>query len=114
MEESILTSVKLYLGLTKDYTPFDQQIMMSINTALNALTQLGIGPRDGFIIHDATAVWSDWYGDDKRMEAAKLAVSIRVRLLFDPPASSTMEETLIAQKDEIEWRLLSTLNHPEV
>ena len=114
MEESILTSVKLYLGLTEDYTPFDQQIMMSINTALNALTQLGIGPREGFTIHDASTVWSDWYGDDKRMEAAKLAVSIRVRLLFDPPASSTMEETLIAQKDEIEWRLLSTLNHPEV
>ena len=114
MEESILTSVKLYLGLTADYTPFDQQIMTSINTALNALTQLGIGPREGFTIHDATAVWSDWYGEDKRMEAAKMAVSIRTRLSFDPPASETMRSSLLSERDEIEWRLLSTINHPEV
>lgn len=114
MEASILNSIKLMLGLTADYTPFDQQIMMCINTALNALTQVGIGDKDGFTIHDASATWSDWYGDDIRMEAVKTAVYIRTRLLFDPPANVTMEQSLKDQLAEIEWRLQSTINHPEV
>lgn len=114
MEESILTSIKLMLGLTADYTPFDQQILMCINTAMNAMTQVGIGPIEGFVIRDASTTWSEYLGDDVRMEAAKTALYIRTRLLFDPPANGTLEETLKEQLAEIEWRLKSTMDHPEV
>lgn len=113
MDDSILNSVKAYLGLTPDYDPFDQQILMCINTALVAMTQLGVGPIEGFTIRDNTTTWSDFLGSDKRMESVKLDVCIRVRLLFDPPANSTLTETLNAEKTEIEWRLNSDINFPE-
>lgn len=114
MEESILTSIKSMLGLTEEYTPFDQQILMCINTAANALTQIGVGPIEGFTIRDKTTTWGDWIGSDVRLEAVKSAMYIRVRMLFDPPASATMTETLKEQLAEIEWRLKSTIEHPEV
>lgn len=113
MVNSILNSVKYYLGLTPEYDPFDQQLLMCINTALNAMTQLGIGPKTGFTIRDDTATWDEFLGSDVRMEAVKLDVCIRVRLLFDPPANGTLTETLEAQKNEIEWRLNSDINFPE-
>lgn len=113
MDDSILNSVKYYLGLTPEYDPFDQQLLMCINTALVAMTQLGIGPKEGFTIRDDTSTWSEFLGEDKRMESVKLDVCIRVRLLFDPPANSTLTETLESQKNEIEWRLQSDINFPE-
>lgn len=114
MEESILTSIKLNLGVTEDYTHFDQQILSAINTAMNALTQLGVGPIDGFHITDKTTTWAEYLGDDKRYDCVKEAITIRVRLLFDTPASNNMIEALKEQLKEIEWRLLSTIEHPEV
>ena len=113
MENSILNSVKYYLGLTPEYDPFDQQLLMCVNTALNAMTQLGIGPKTGFTIRSDSETWDQFLGSDVRMEAVKLDVCIRVRLLFDPPANSTLTETLEAQKNEIEWRLNSDINFPE-
>ena len=43
MSESILFSVKDVLGLAEDYTVFDQQVIMHINSALATLHQNGIG-----------------------------------------------------------------------
>lgn len=114
MEDSILNTVKYYLGLTPEYDPFDQQLLVCTNTALIAMTQMGIGPADGFTIRDNTSTWSEFLGEDKRMESVKADVCIRVRLLFDPPANSTLIEALESQKKEIEWRLQSDINFPEV
>lgn len=114
MEESILTSIKLMLGMTADYTPYDQQVLMCINTAMNALTQVGIGPVEGFTIRDASTTWEEWIGTDPRMEAAKSALFIRTKMLFDPPANGVMDEAYKEQLAEIEWRLKSTIDHPEV
>ena len=50
--ESILTSIKKMLGLSKDYTQFDDDIIMHINTVFLNLTQLGVGPKNGFVIAD--------------------------------------------------------------
>lgn len=114
MEESILTSVKLGLGVTEEYTHFDQQILMAINTAMNALTQLGVGPTTGFTISDKTTTWHDYIEDEKRLASVKEILILRVRLLFDPPASGTMVEIMNEQLREMEWRLMSTIEHPEV
>ena len=42
--ESILTSIKLLLGITEDYDYFDAQIITHINSVFMILTQLGVGP----------------------------------------------------------------------
>lgn len=46
--DSILTSVKKLLGLPADYEAFDPDIVMYINTVLMILSQMGVGPKEGF------------------------------------------------------------------
>ena len=94
-----------------DYDAFDQQILMCINTALTSATQIGVGPTTGFTIRDASTTWGELIGDDPRLEAVKTYIYIKTRLLFDPPQNSNLTQTLTEQKDEIEWRLISDLEH---
>jgi hypothetical protein len=102
---SILTDVKKTLGLAADYTAFDLDVTLHINTALSTLTQLGIGPDEGFMITDASDDWEDFIGDDARLNSVKTYVYLRVRLLFDPPASYHFLTSYKEQIAELEWRL---------
>lgn len=107
MNESILTSIKAQLGIQEEYTAFDQQIIMHINSVLMVLNQLGIGPTAGFIISDKTATWNDFLSSDKNLEATKSYVGMRVRMLFDPPTTSIVAESMNRMINEFEWRLNS-------
>ena len=46
--ESVLTSVKKLLGIDEGYTHFDADIVMHINSVFSILTQMGVGPANGF------------------------------------------------------------------
>ena len=103
--DSILTSVKKLLGLTEEYTAFDPDLIMHINSVLMILRQMGVGPEKGFSISDATATWSDFMADCSDIEAVKSYVALKVRLLFDPPQSSSTMEATKNLISELEWRL---------
>ena len=103
MEDSILVSIKKLLGLGVEYTPFDPDIIMHINSALMAMNQLGIGPAEPFFITGAGETWSEFV--DRNVEAVKTAIFIRVKIVFDPPSSSFALEALKEQLKEYEWRL---------
>lgn len=105
METSILSSVKKILGIAEDYTAFDEDIIMHINTAFSTLTQLGVGPSEGFMIEDEDAVWGDFIGDDFQFNAVKSYVGLRVRMLFDPPSTSYLITAMENQIRELAWRL---------
>lgn len=116
MEQSILKSTKKILGLAEDYTPFDLDILTHINTAFFNLTQLGVGPVGGFHIEDDSAVWADFYADDVEadlFQAVKSYVYLKVRSLFDPPATSYLIEATAKQIQELEWRLNSQREETE-
>ena len=104
--ESILTSIKKLLGLTEDYTPFDPDITMHINTVLMVLNQLGVGPVDGYFITDEAQTWTDYLGDDKSIESVKTYIYAKVKLIFDPPQSGTHVLALESLISEFEWRLM--------
>ena len=107
MNESILTTIKKLLGVPEDYEHFDMDITIHINSAFMILNQLGVGPSDGFSISDKTAVWSDFVSDNKKFEAIKSYVYMKVRLLFDPPTNSSVMECMNRMINEMEWRLNS-------
>jgi hypothetical protein len=107
MNESILTSIKAQLGIQEEYMAFDQQIIMHINSVLMVLNQLGVGPAAGFTISDKTATWNDFLTSDKNLEATKSYVGMRVRMLFDPPTTSIVAESMNRMINEFEWRLNS-------
>lgn len=105
METSILKSVKKVLGLEADYTAFDLDVLMHINSVFTILQQLGIGPDAGFAIEDDTATWDTFLGADPKLNSVKSYVYLRVRLLFDPPQTSFVLQSMEKQIQELEWRL---------
>lgn len=102
---SILTSIKKLLGIDEEYTHFDEDIILHINSAFMSIMQLGVGPEDGFTIQDATAVWEDFAGPRKDLEAIKTLVYFKTRLAFDPPQNSFLVEAIKNQIAEHEWRI---------
>lgn len=105
METSILTSIKKLLGVAEDYTEFDEDIMTHINSVFLNLTQLGVGPEEGFMIEDDTAEWEDFIDDSIQLQAVKTYMYLKVKLLFDPPLSSSVTESINRMIAELEWRL---------
>ena len=105
METSILTSIKKMLGVAEDYTEFDEDIITHINSVFLNLTQLGVGPEKGFLIEDDTAVWEDFIDDSIQLQAVKTYMYLKVKLLFDPPLSSSVTESFTRMIAELEWRL---------
>lgn len=103
--ESILTSIKKLLGIVEEYTHFDTDIIIHINTVLSILTQIGVGPSSGFSITDKTAVWTDFIGDLTTIEFIKSYVYLKVKLIFDPPPSSAAIEAINKTISELESRI---------
>jgi hypothetical protein len=105
VSDSILTSTKKVLGIAEDYTAFDVDILMHINSVFSTLQQLSVGPEEGYAIEDAAATWSDYVGDDPRYNTVRSYVYLRVRLLFDPPGTSYLIDSFRKQLEAMEWRL---------
>lgn len=103
--DSILTSIKKLLGITEEYTHFDQDIIIHINSAFMILNQLGVGPDRVFYIKDDSEIWNDFVGINTDIEAVKTYVYLKVRLMFDPPSSSIVAESINKSISELEWRL---------
>jgi hypothetical protein len=106
MEESILISTKKILNVSTDDTSFDLDIITFINSAFSNLHDLGIGPIEGFSIEDDEATWAD-FGDVPLwiLSLVKTSIFLRVRMLFDPPATSYLQGAVQRQIDEHDWRL---------
>ena len=102
MEPSILTSTKKILGIDAGYTVFDADI----TTAFSVLTQLGVGPIGGFFVEDDVAEWSDFVDDFIKQNLIKSYVFLKVRMLFDPPATSFLIAAYEKQIAEYEARIL--------
>lgn len=104
--ESILTSVKKLLGPGADNNDFDMDIIIHINSAFAILTQLGVGPSEGFSIENEFPIWDDFISsEDKRFRMVKTYVYMKVKLVFDPPTNSSHLQALKDAVDEYEWRL---------
>ena len=109
MENSILISTKKMLGLAEDYTAFDHDVVVHINSVFADLNQLGIGPVDGYEIDDTgTETWEDYVTLDvlpMPLNSVRSYVFLRVKQLFDPPTTGYLVEAYNKQIEKAEWRL---------
>ena len=103
--DSILTSIKKMLGITEEYKHFDPDIIMHINSVLMTLKQIGVGPSEGFMIEDELSLWRDFLPEGPKLQAVKTYMYLKVKLLFDPPASATVSASYERLITELEWRL---------
>lgn len=106
MEDSILTSVKIDLGISDESCEdFDSQIKHCINTAFFVLNQIGVGTEKPYVVKDKTQTWHDFASNIDEMEPVKTYVYMKTRLQFDPPQSSSAMQALKEMVAELESRL---------
>lgn len=104
---SILTSVKKLIGIAEDDDAFDTDVIMYINSSFLVLSQLGVGPDEGFYINDDTAVWTDFVPDNMLLlNYVKTFVYLKAKLVFDPPSSSIAVQSMQEMVREHEWRIV--------
>ena len=102
--ESILDSIKKLLGIQPEYRAFDEDLIIHINTVFIILNQLNIGPEEGFMIVDGSESWDDFVkGINETM--VKTYIYLKVRLMFDPPTSGVLIDSMNNMISELEWRL---------
>lgn len=108
LDDSILATIKHMLGVTDEVTAFDEQIVAHINATFMTLRQLQVIDPDGyFTIHGESESWRDLIDDVRLADPVRDFIYLRVRLLFDPPASSVVADAYNSRLAEVEWRLNS-------
>lgn len=103
--DSILATTKKLLNVAIEDNAFDTDIIVLINSEFMTLQQLGIGPEEGFSIKGYGECWSDYAEDSSIAEAVKAYVYLRVRMVFDPPASSIVADAFNSRINELVFRL---------
>ena len=106
MEDSILNSIKKSLGITPEYTQFDPEIIMHINSVFMFLQQIGVGPTNTYSIESDSETWTDFFSSAnvKDVSAAKSLMFLKVKMLFDPPTIGSVNESYNKLIDELTWR----------
>ena len=109
VEDSILLSIKKLLGMDPiEFTQYDTDLIIHINTIIEFLNQLGVDIPEGFKINDENALWSDYlnkpeYNDIK--DSIKNYIYLRVRLVFDPSTNPSLLNSINDTIKELEWRI---------
>ena len=105
--DSILTTVKKLLGIDEEDVSFDTDVIVSINTAIPSLSQMGIGPPNGFIVTSKDQKWTDYISDTTiNLEGVKTYLYLKTKLIFDPPTNSTVIQSIENNLKELEWRMM--------
>lgn len=106
LDQSILASIKQMLGLTDDITAFDAELIVHINSNFTTLSQLHVGSIDsGFMITGYQETWHCFLADSRLLPMVKEYIYLKVRMIFDTPASSVVADQFNNRIAEIEWRL---------
>lgn len=104
-DQSILMSIKKLLNVDEEDSAFDTDIGILINSEFMTLSQLGIGPAEGFYINEADTTWGEFSSDKTLIETVKSYIYMKVRMVFDPPASSVVADAFNGRIHELEFRL---------
>lgn len=112
--KSVLEDVAKFLGFADGYAPFADMLCMHINSEISNLIQMGvIDPEMSTTeIVDNTTTWADILEDEHKLSMAKTYIEIGVRLVFDPPTSSAILDSLTKRKDEAGWRAKTAVETP--
>jgi hypothetical protein len=103
-EESILKSIRKLIGPEDDYTHFDPDIVIHINSAINRLFQLGVDEAKGFRVTSEDETWGDLFGlDADVIDMCKTFIYYKVKMGFDPPTSSIAADSINKEIDKLEW-----------
>lgn len=105
MSDSVLSSTKQMLGISPEDTSFDVNVIMSINTALTILMDLGLTEVEDQIVTSDKMTWDELLGGRTDIEYVKTYVYQKVKMIFDPPTSTAAIDAMQRSINELEWRI---------
>lgn len=105
MSDSVLSSTKQMLGISPEDTSFDVNVIMSINTALTILMDLGLTEVEDQIVTSDKMTWDELLGGRTDIEYVKTYIYQKVKLIFDPPTSTAAIDAMQRSISELEWRI---------
>ena len=105
LNTNILEDIKTMLGgIFKEYTHFNMEILLHINSVAATVTQLGAGPEDGVIITEES-IWSDVTDNTTLLNLIRSYISLKVKLKFDLTTNASLYNMLVEDAKELEWRI---------
>ena len=105
MSDSVLSSTKQMLGISPEDTSFDVNVIMSINTALTILIDLGLTEVEDQIVTSDKMTWDELLGGRTDIEYVKTYIYQKVKMIFDPPTSTAAIDAMQRSISELEWRI---------
>lgn len=105
MQDSILMTIRKLVCGDPYADHFDADLLVHINACFSILNQLGVGPENDFIVTDETQSWSSYIADNYILNMVKTYITLKVRVIFDPPLTSSVLEAMNKEISELEWRL---------
>lgn len=105
MLDSVLLSTKQMLGISPEDTSFDVNVIMSINTALTILMDLGLTEVEDQIVTSDDMTWDELLGERTDIEYVKTYIYQKVKMIFDPPTSTAAIDAMQRSISELEWRI---------
>lgn len=113
IESSILLSIKKAIGAAPDYTPFDVDIIMHINSQLANLYQIGLDAAKSVVVDGPDQFWTDLIpAGDSRLQFVKTYIYAKVKMIFDPPTSTAQMQALKDAAAESEFRISVAVDKP--
>jgi hypothetical protein len=103
--DNILQSIKKLIGISEEHTSFDEDILVYINTALSTIKQASNITSEEITEISSETTWSNINLKQDIKSNLKTYLYLKVKLLFDPPASSTISAVIEKQISELEWRI---------
>ncbi len=105
-DDSILKTIRQMIGPSVSYEVFDTDLIVHINAAFSRLCQLGVGPIEiPFRITGSDECWEDFGLPPGYQEEIKQYIYLKVKLIFDPPASSAVLNAYQETVNMLEWTL---------
>ena len=113
IESSILLSIKKSIVGPPEYTPFDADLIMHINSQIANLYQLGLDSAKSIVVDGADQLWTDLIpASDSRLQFVRTYVYARVKMIFDPPTSTAQMQALKDAAAEAEFRISTAVDKP--
>lgn len=107
LDSSILEDIREAVGLDREASDFDMDLIIHTNVALGILNQNGIG--NIIVLENTSTTWND-FKDPLAIEGNKMFhmipgfIKLSVKMIFDPPPPSAVEY-YSKSIGEILWRL---------
>jgi len=112
METRILAIIKRMLGYEVDYEPFDQEIIIFVNSALGRLCQLGIGTPQTMRINGYDETIDIFMVDGYILNECLELIYLNVKLVFDPPQNSFLVNAIKDNIEKKEWLINCAVETP--